>query len=622
MKKPINVKGSLLRKHLSSYDAYRSVFDNHPDIVCVVDDQGYFQDCNSATYKLLGYARMEFLGKRIGDFAVESERKSVVGAFKQALLGEPQQLEVLCHSKSGDKLYLALTLVPALIEGQVVGVYEFGKNISERIEIQHELIRNEVRMRHAQDIANFGIWEYDLITKQAESSEHLQKMFGFDHPTNNPEDFYDRVHRDDIDHVTRINKDTDLPDDSLTEMRIVRPDGEIRTLLSHWKRFSSKNGIPSKVYGVFQDVTERKKVEEELRQSRERLAEAQSIAHLGDWSWNVTSNELKFSVESGSILGLDHVPVAMSLDMWLSLVHPDDREATRAALQQLHEDGYLRFHECRLIRPDKTERYVSIHGYSKCDEHGRVIEVIGTVQDVTAKKRTDEIIRNSDKLLIIGELAAGIAHEIRNPLTTLKGFLQLLVAKETDTKQRLEYYRVMEDALNHIEFVAGEMLVLAKPQVTHVVEHDVMTILREVVNLLSAEALLKSVEINIQTLDEPAVILCDKNQIKQVFINIIKNAIEAMSTGGLLKIMSQQMNDHVEIHIQDNGLGIESDRIPKLFEPFYTTKEKGTGLGLMISQKILRDHNSTISIVSEPGQGTTAIVSIPLQRGTSSTCPA
>ncbi|ULT58383.1 ATP-binding protein [Neobacillus drentensis] len=233
-------------------------------------------------------------------------------------------------------------------------------------------------------------------------------------------------------------------------------------------------------------------------------------------------------------------------------------------------------------------------------------------KDITEKMEIEEQLRKSDTLSVIGELAAGIAHEIRNPMTALKGFIQLL--EENITKEHPMYYQVITSELSRIDSIINEFLILAKPQVTKFQEKNLNQILKETVDLLSAQAVLHNVQFitNIDSHLPP--VFCEPNQLKKVFINIIKNAIEVMPLGGNVTITTRKLEEErVQISIQDEGAGIPKEKIKKLGEPFFTTKEQGTGLGLMVSHRIIKDHQGEITIESEEGRGTTFYIELPFQ---------
>ncbi|TDK65198.1 PAS domain S-box protein [Bacillus salipaludis] len=233
------------------------------------------------------------------------------------------------------------------------------------------------------------------------------------------------------------------------------------------------------------------------------------------------------------------------------------------------------------------------------------------IKDITEKIEIQEQLRKSDTLNVIGELAAGIAHEIRNPMTALKGFIQLL---EGSIKLEHEmYYQVITSELQRIDSIINEFLILAKPQAKRFQEKDIKQIMKETVDLLNAQAVLHNVQFITSFENKLPLIFCEPNQLKKVFINIIKNAIEVMPDGGniLIKI-NQTENNQIRISICDEGMGIPEEKIKKLGEPFYTTKERGTGLGLMVSYRIIEEHQGTVQIESEIGKGTTFTIILPL----------
>lgn len=231
--------------------------------------------------------------------------------------------------------------------------------------------------------------------------------------------------------------------------------------------------------------------------------------------------------------------------------------------------------------------------------------------DVTDKVKMQEHLRKSDRLNIIGELAAGIAHEIRNPMTALKGFIQLL--EPSIKAEHGMYYDVITTELARIDSIINEFLILAKPQAIRFQIKDISQIMKETVDLLNAQAVLYNVQFNTHYQGNLPSIFCEPNQLKKVFINIIKNAIEVMPTGGNITIKINRMGDsHIKVSIQDEGCGIPKEKIEKLGEPFYTTKERGTGLGLMVSYRIIEEHKGNIQIESEIGNGTIFHITLPI----------
>jgi signal transduction histidine kinase len=242
---------------------------------------------------------------------------------------------------------------------------------------------------------------------------------------------------------------------------------------------------------------------------------------------------------------------------------------------------------------------------------GLVIEVVGTCIDISKLKKTEKMLQKSGKLAVVGELAAGVAHEIRNPLTTLKGFTQLMASNADPTQT--SYIEIMLSELDRIERITNEFMAVAKPQSTTFHQLNLNLLLEQVIQFLNPQALLNNVRIQFTYETDRNVIHCDGNQLKQVFINIIKNALEAMQNGGALEIEVESIEDSsVVIRFTDNGVGIPEDILPKLGEPFYSLKSKGTGLGLTVSSRIIEAHHGQISFNSVLNKGTIVEVKLPL----------
>lgn len=285
----------------------------------------------------------------------------------------------------------------------------------------------------------------------------------------------------------------------------------------------------------------------------------------------------------------------------------EKEEAER--LQRLRTGERLPPVETVRMRKDGSLIEVSISTSVVRDEQGDITSMISVSRDVTERNRMEELLRRSEKLTTVGQLAAGVAHEIRNPLTTLRGFLQL---HRQTKKANPDHIDLMLSELDRINLIVSEFLILAKPQAVHFQEKDVRIIMGEVLSFLDSQAHLHGIQFELSFTDEPALVHCEENQLKQVFINLLKNAIEAMPGGGVVRIeMSHQPEDQVQIAIEDEGEGIPPELMPHLGEPFITSKETGTGLGLMVSQRIIQGHQGTLEIESEVGKGTKVTIDLP-----------
>ncbi|KWX79388.1 ATP-binding protein [Paenibacillus jilunlii] len=282
------------------------------------------------------------------------------------------------------------------------------------------------------------------------------------------------------------------------------------------------------------------------------------------------------------------------------------QEETR--LKELKNGAVLPPLETIRLKRDGSLVEVSVSSSVIRDEEGNPQSFVHVSRDMTERNRMEELLRRSEKLTTVGQLAAGVAHEIRNPLTTLRGFLQLQQEKKILVPLHVE---LMLSELERINMIVSEFLILAKPQAVHFQLRDVRLILGDVISLLDSQAHLFGIEFEARFSEQPATVHCEENQLKQVFINIVKNAIEAMPDGGTITLEQRIIDGTVVIVISDEGEGVPEEMLPKLGEPFFTNKETGTGLGLMVSQRIIQSHKGSLEIHSEYGSGAQVTIKLP-----------
>jgi len=389
--------------------------------------------------------------------------------------------------------------------------------------------------------------------------------------------------------VTEGRFDTPLAIDSKDELGLLS--ARINTMTSSLSDYTNQ---------LKQAAEENKSVKDHLESIIQQIADA---IHTVDWSGRVIQVNKAFEDMYG---WKSHEVVGKKLQ-----IVPDFLEEEEAkSIQALRKGEQLPPTETLRLRKDGSLVEVSISTAPVKDEDGHITSFISVSRDMTERNKMEELLRRSEKLTTVGQLAAGVAHEIRNPLTTLRGFLQL----QRETNQVLpQHNEIMLSELDRINLIVSEFLILAKPQATQFQVKSIRSILSGVVNLLDSQAHLYDIEFKFEFEPEDYKVHCEENQMKQVFINIIKNAIEAMENGGVIRIeLFRLSREEIGITITDQGIGIPSHILPKLGEPFFTSKENGTGLGLMISQGIIEGHKGMMEIFSKPGKGTRVDIVLPI----------
>jgi two-component system sensor histidine kinase HydH len=227
--------------------------------------------------------------------------------------------------------------------------------------------------------------------------------------------------------------------------------------------------------------------------------------------------------------------------------------------------------------------------------------------------QTDEQLRRADRLSALGELSAGMAHEIRNPLGSIKGAVEILKDDYSPDDTKYEFIQILLKETDRLNRIVQEFLGFARPKQPEFQQADINEALESVLTLTAQEA--RKSGISVRKRLDPAIGMrsFDSGMLKQAFLNLVLNAIQAMPKGGELTVESSVQNGMIEVKIADTGSGISEESRKKLFTPFFTTRKQGTGLGLAITYRIIEKHRGRIDVMSEPGKGAIFTVKIPIE---------
>lgn len=264
------------------------------------------------------------------------------------------------------------------------------------------------------------------------------------------------------------------------------------------------------------------------------------------------------------------------------------------------------------VRKDGSRFHAQVTLSPIFDDSNEVIATSIISRDISYQKESEKLILQSEKLKLAGEIAAGVAHEIRNPMTVVSGFIQMM---HQDPKHLFpEYTALIQSEIERINLIISEFLILAKPQAATLKVFSVQQTLNDILLLFSSELNLNGIILK-KEWDKDYQINGEEHHLKQVFINLLKNAVESMDQPGEIEISLQAEADSMfSIRFKDSGIGIAEQDLKEVFEPFYTTKASGTGLGLIVSQKIIQEHRGSLTISSKEGVGTTATILLPSEQ--------
>lgn len=244
-----------------------------------------------------------------------------------------------------------------------------------------------------------------------------------------------------------------------------------------------------------------------------------------------------------------------------------------------------------------------------CEENGAFVGHVLLFRDMTEIRRLEEEVARSRRLASLGSLAAGVAHEIRNPLSSIKGFATWFRERYRDNPEERETAEVMIREVDRLNRVITQLLEFARPLTMHRVPTPLQAVIRHALKMVEGEAQAKRIVVETDLSVEVGEIPLDADRMTQVLLNLFQNAIGAMEGGGLLRISLDRRDEKgVRITVADTGIGIPKEELPRVFDPYFTTRPSGTGLGLAIVHKIVEAHGGEVRLESEPGRGTTATV--------------
>lgn len=358
-----------------------------------------------------------------------------------------------------------------------------------------------------------------------------------------------------------------------------------------------------------------------LAESEERLNLAMRGANDGLWDWNLDTGAVYYSPRWKQMLGYEVGEIEDSMDTWLNCLHPEDQGRMTSNLNQHLEHHTEQFEGVFRVRhKDGSYRWVLSRGQAQWNPDGSPHRIVGTHVDITAQKEAEAALAEAtlrcrleqehrvkaERLACVGELAASIAHEIRNPLASIINSLALLTKGPLEDCERAEVIDIVNEETSRLQRILTDFLSFAKLRQSTIDAHDIIPVLDDVVTSLRLSLPHDSpVRVTTRFHADHGTALFDTDLIHQVMLNLGLNAIQAMPDGGELLISTEVAMDSIVISTSDTGCGMSDELREKSVKPFFTTRKGGTGLGLLIVNRILSQHDTDLSIDSAPEQGTT-----------------
>ncbi|MDQ6600761.1 PAS domain S-box protein [Bacillus salipaludis] len=567
------------KKSMKLPDFYKSLFNHNPDGIFSCDLQANLLDVNPALERMIGYTLKELQLTSPPSLILPGYQETGMKNIEKTIKGKPQDYDVAIKHKNGYRIDIKVKNFPQEdLQWTRQQLDLFLKNTVDSIiifDLKHHVIKVNKAFEEV-----FGWSEQEIIGRKKPTIPH----FLVDKYTEILQKIVNNRHVMSLETI-RQRKDGSLIDVSIFVSPIVNAKGNVTAFAS-----------------ILRDISDRKRIEEPLKESEmkyrilfEQTPDAVFLVELnGD---RTPSRLIEINPVVCERLGRSREEI---LSMPITDIISQDSKMYRTFIKKTKEGKHSFTLQDEIVISGKkmnVERNIQVFKF-----WGKEVVLI-TSRDITERLKTEELLRKSEKLAVVGHLDTAIAHEVNNPLTVIKGFIQLL--KSTENENNQHYIDVVLSEINRIEGITNEFMAAAKPQAVKVCPNNMYLLIEQVTHLFQTQAKLNNVQIRTEFESGIPLIPFERNQLKQVMINILKNAIASMPLGGEVLIQVKKSDDHhVCISIIDRGCGIPKERIPYLGEPFYCIKEEGIGLGLMICYKIIEAHGGEISIESEVGKGT------------------
>jgi PAS domain S-box-containing protein len=504
------------------------------------------------------------------------------------------------------------------------------QDVTEQKRAEEALQRSQFYLSEGQRLAHMGSWAFNDSGHYW--SDELYKIYGLDPKNGAPtvDQYLALVHPQDRASIAESIKRMQEEHRGFDQIeRIVRPDGQLR--------YVRAVAVPVVEQGVFKgfigttmDVTEQELLTQELRREQAYLAEAQSLTHTGSWAANFhTGQNYHLSDEIYRLHGFDPKQGPLPVDGFWRTVHPEDEPTVRAVVMNaVRTRADYDIPEFRICLPDGSIRFLRSIGHSM--PSGEVGDYIGITMDITERKRAEEErerlrqlendLAHINRVNMMGELAAALAHEIKQPLaasiTNANALLRWLAHEPPDLERaRAAAVRIEQEA-NRAANVIDSLRSFYKtgtPAERQLI--DVKEIVGEIAVLLSSEADRHAITIRLELETDSIKVLVNRVQLQQVFMNLMLNAVEAMKgTGGELTIRSRSSPDgRLFVSVSDTGIGLPPESTDRIFEPFHSTKPQGTGMGLTITRSIVESYGGRVWATANLDAGATFHFTLPCE---------
>ena len=455
---------------IDSEQQIQTILESAPDAVIVIDGDSIIEHWNTRAEEIFGWKSDLIIGKPLHEYIIpERYRKSHIAGLKRFLnTGEEKvfntTIEIEAVNQKGQEFPVSLSISPTFVKGKYLFV-GFVRDITDRKRSDEKIAKSLQSLNEAQQIAHIGSWEIDLVTRGIIWSDELFRIYGYEPFEYDAlgDLFFKHIDPADTDRIIQNVGKAIKNKTSITETyRITTSKGHKHTLIANCNVICNKEGKAVKLTGTVQDITERQEKDDKIAQTLQQLNEAQQMAHIGSWEWDVITNSVTWSEELYRIFGLEPNKFVATYEGYLNYIHPEDRELVNGNITKAMESKEPFNFDHRVLRGDGSIRIINAHGLVFLNEEKQVIKMSGTAQDVTERVLSrEELKKAEDTVKAKQQFLSNMSHEIRTPMNAIIGFTKVVLKTELSAKQR-EYLDAIKISGQTLLVLINDILDLAK----------------------------------------------------------------------------------------------------------------------------------------------------------------
>ena len=618
-----------------SEERFRSLVMNSSDIIAVISEDGEVMYVSPSVERVLGYSPAEFAGGLATSYLVEQDLPAATQAWTEVLSepGGSRVFEIRGRDKNGSVHWFDVTFTNLLADPNVRGVVSNQRDITERKKAEERLLVTEDKYRSlVEDVpAVVYLAEFGPQGRWLYVSPHIESLTGVsaEQWMSAISPWSDHLHPDDRERVIAEEStglDVSEGDLMVFEYRFVRRDGRVVWVRDEARRVGTENGSGPLMRGVMIDVTERKAAAEALRENEERFRSIFEAAPVGIGLVDLEGHTVQTNRIVQEMLGYsDEEFASVTFD---SFTHPDDVVRNRELFDEMArgERDFFQM-EKRFIHKSGSIVWANLTVSLIKDAEGKPAYALGMVENITRRKTLEDQLRQAQKMEAIGRLAGGVAHDFNNLLAVIINCASFMAESLPSDHEFVEDLRDIREASDRGANLVRQLLAFSRKEIVSPQVVDLNDIVRGMQSLLS-RTLGEDVELDVRESESPCLTKVDTGQIEQVIVNLAVNARDAMPSGGLITMTTENIivgedfarlypgmapESYVRLTMADDGMGMSEEVLKHIFEPFFTTKARGqgTGLGLATAYGAVKQAGGYISAYSEEGEGSIFSVYLP-----------